>query len=274
MRRLPANARRLILALCCCAATVCSAELSESEMVALFDQGQELFREANDVAIKDPQQARELYSKAALRLERIVREGGVENGKLYYNIGNAYFRMNDLGRAILNYRRAQQYIPNDANLQQNLDYARKRRIDRIEPSQKSRAMRAVFFWHYDFSTRSRSSIFVGSFLLLWVAASVRLFVPRPFLKWIIGVSATLSLMFLASLLAERARHDSTRPGVVIIQEAVARKGDSETYEQSFKEPLHAGAEFILIEDRGDWKHVELADARRCGLPSKTVGMVR
>ncbi len=266
--------KAMALAAWCCCATLCSAELTESEIADLYGQGKELFREANDIAIKDPQQARELYAKAALRFERIAREGGVENGRLYYNIGNAHFRMNDIGRAILNYRKAQQYIPNDVNLQQNLDYARKRRIDRLEQTQKAKAMRAVFFWHYDFSAKTRSAIFTISFLLVWGAAAARLFLPRPFLKWIIGVSAVLSLMFLASLIAEMAQLSSQRPGVVTAKEAVARKGDSETYEQSFKEPLHAGTEFVLIEDRGDWKHVELADSRRCWLPSKAIGMVR
>ncbi len=266
--------KTLALAALCCIATPAPAELTESEIADLFSEGKGLFHEANEISIKNPQQARELYAKAALRFERIAREGGVENGRLYYNIGNAHFRMNDIGRAILNYRKAQQYIPNDANLQQNLDYARKRRIDRLEQTQKARAMRAVFFWHYDFSAKSRSAIFLISFLLVWGAAAARLFFPRPFLKWVIGVSAVLSLLFLASLIAELAQLNSLRPGVVIARETVARKGDSETYEQSFKEPLHAGAEFILIEDRGDWKHVELADSRRCWLPSKAVGMVR
>ena len=250
------------------------AELTETEISDLFSQGKELFREANEASATDPQAARENYQKAALRFERIVRDGGVRNGKLFYNIGNAYFRMNDFGRAILNYRKAEALIPNDPNLKQNLDYARKRRIDRVEQTQKTRAMRAVFFWHYDFSARSRSAIFLISFLLVWGAATARLFFPRPFLRWVIGVSAVLSLLFLASLIAELAQLNSQRPGVVVAREAVARKGDSETYEQSFKEPLHAGAEFILIEDRGDWKHVELADSRRCWLPSKAVGMVR
>ena len=116
------------------------AELGETEIADLFSQGKELFRQANEAAANDPAEARELYHKAALRFERITREGGIQNGKLHYNIGNAYFRMNDFGRAILSYRRAEQYIPNDPNLQQNLDYARKRRTDRIEEQQKTKVL--------------------------------------------------------------------------------------------------------------------------------------
>ena len=85
-----------------------------------------------------------------------MREGGIENGKLYYNLGNVYFRMNDIGRAILNYRRAESYIPNDPNLHQNLSYARSRRLDEIEERQKTKVLRTLFFWHYDLSGWTRS----------------------------------------------------------------------------------------------------------------------
>jgi len=250
------------------------AELSESEIADLFSQGKELFREANDLMHEDPVAARELYGKAALRFERIVREGAVRNGRLFYNIGNAYFRMNDIGRAILNYRRAEQFIPNDPNLQQNLDYARKRRMDRVEVSQKSRALRAVFFWHYDFSTKARSAVFMTFFLLAWASAAARLFWRRATLNWIMASAAGIAALFLASLVAESVARGRAVSGVVIAEEAVARKGDSDSYEPSFKEPLHAGTEFDVIEDRGDWLHVRLADSRLCWLPAKAAGLVK
>ena len=50
-------------------------------------------------------------------------DNGYVNGHLYYNLGNAYFRSGQLGRAILNYKRAQLLIPRDADLNFNLRYA-------------------------------------------------------------------------------------------------------------------------------------------------------
>jgi tetratricopeptide (TPR) repeat protein len=261
------------LALFLCSFTA-HAELSKTEIADLFSQGKELFRQANEIAASKPLEARDLYRKAALRFERITREGGVQNGKLHYNIGNAYFRINDFGRAILNYRRAEQFIPNDPNLQQNLESARKRRTDRIEEQQKTKVLKTVFFWHYDLSARTRSTIFTIAFLALWGCAAARLFFPRPFLKWIIGVSAVFSVIFLASILVELSNLKQHRPGVILAQEVVARKGDSDTYQPSFKEPLHAGTEFIMVEDRGDWLHLELIDSRRCWIPAKAAGLVR
>ena len=52
-----------------------------------------------------------------------------------------------------------------------------------------------------------------------------------------------------------------------------RKGDGEGFAKSFVEPLHAGTEFELVEQRGRWYHVELADGRRCWVPIDSAGIV-
>ena len=76
------------------------ASMSDSESRTVFSEANGLFREANEVAAWNPIAAEDLYRRAALRFERLVEEGGIRNGKLYYNLGNAYFRANDVGRAL------------------------------------------------------------------------------------------------------------------------------------------------------------------------------
>jgi tetratricopeptide (TPR) repeat protein len=249
------------------------ATLSEPEVSDLFSQGKELFREANEASGDDADAARELYQKAALRFERIAREGGIENGKLYYNIGNAYFRMKDIGRAILNYRRAELYTPNDSNLRQNLAYALQRRQDVIEIEAQKKALRTLFFWHYDISSRARAILFAATFAGAWVFATLLLFARRPSLKWLAAISAILAAALLASLIIE-AGTSGQRAGVIVAETAVARKGDSASYEPSFQDPLHAGTEFELLEDRGNWLNLALADGRQCWLPRADVELVR
>lgn len=250
------------------------AELDPLEVSGLFKEGSDLFEEANEVFAENPEKAEELYKGSALRFERVVREGGIENSKLYYNIGNAYFRAGDLGRAILNYRKAEQFDPNDRNVQQNLAFARSQRKDELKEEEKAKALRTLLFWHYDFSFGQRFLFFALFFVLLWATAAVRLFKPRPFMKWMIGFSALLSLVLGASLVLESMAIKGERPGVVIAEEVVARKGDSESYEASFQEPLHAGAEFVLVEERKDWVQARLPDGRTCWLPGRAVEMVR
>ena len=241
---------------------------SPADSAELFHQANALFRQANEQSATDPKAASETYAKAILRFEQIIREGGIENGKLYYNIGNAYFRTRDIGRAIANYRRAQDLIPHDANVAQNLEFARSRRADRIEVPARQKVAQSLFFWHYDLTARTKATLLTWFVLIGWGAAAGRLFYPRPSLVWIAGSGGVLAVLFLGSLMLDARAEATVREGVIIAPEVVARKGDSETYEPSFKEPLHAGTEFRIREQREGWTQAELGDGRTCWLPEK------
>ncbi|MCP4681147.1 MAG: hypothetical protein GY864_02295 [Desulfobacterales bacterium] len=245
----------------------------KSGIADLFTQANDMFRQADKLITSDPEAAKDLYLKSAMRFEKIVKHGGIHNGKLYYNIANAYFRINDIGRAILNYRRAMQYIPNNPNLRQNLEYARAMRLDKIDEAQKTKVFRTLFFWHYDLSVKIRIIIFTVFFLSLWTLASIRLFFKKPFLKWCMAFSLGLSLLFTVSLAVDAVSLQKISHGVIIDSEIIARKGNGETYEPAFKEPLHAGTEFTLIEDRGKWFHIKLPDSRTCWVPAISVELV-
>ena len=250
-----------------------AADLDKAACVRLFTEASDLFRRANEAASNDPARAAELYSQAIMRYERIVRDGRVRNGKLYYNIGNAYFRKRDLGRAILNYRLAERLIPNDPNLKQNLAAARRQRVDSIPEKQQTRVLKTVFFWHYDLPARIRTVLFVLLFAALWILAAVRLVLKRPVLTWAVVAAAVLSALLAGSLVVQdvhRARHVDA---VILDDEVVARKGDGQTYEPSFTHPLHQGTEVALLEERRDWRYVELADGRRCWLPANSLAII-
>ena len=259
-----------VLAIC---GSAQAASLDAARVAGLFTQANELFRQANERAAVSPDQSQELYRKSLMRFERITREGGIRNGRLYYNVGNAYFRLRDIGRAILNYRRAQHFIPNDAKLVQNLHFARSKRADQIEERQQARVLRTLFFWHYDLSGQTRTYAFALCFALLWILATIRLFARRFGPAWSLLLTGTITALCLVSLAIDARAQTSQQPGVVVSAEVVARKGDSETYEPSFRDPLHAGTEFRRLEDRSGWYHIELADGRACWIPAQSAEML-
>jgi len=247
--------------------------LSGDDLNALLGEANTLFRQANDLSLQDAAAARDLYRRAALRYERIVREGGIHNGRLFYDIGNAYFRAQDIGRAILYYRRAQLFIPGDSNVEQNLQYARSRRRDTFEEAQRTQVLKTLLFWHYDLSPRVRSVLFGVLFALFWIGAAVRLLRPSLVPRAGLIVTGVLAAVLLGSLLVESTTGGGRNEGVIVAQQVIARKGDGESYEPSFVEPLHAGAEFRLVRDRDDWLQIELRDGRRCWIPARVAGLV-
>ncbi|MDO9264083.1 MAG: tetratricopeptide repeat protein [Desulfosalsimonadaceae bacterium] len=246
----------------------------QTQIRKLFDEATGLFDRAGQLSGTDPDKARALFRQAALGYERLITQGGIENGRLYYNIGNSWFQAEDLGRAILNYRKAMQYIPNDPNLRQNLEYARNKRLDNIAEPQKTKVFQTLFFWHYDLSTPMKILVFGILFGILWTVAGVRRLLNRPVFGWPFLLALALTVMMGGSLIAEAVIVRQVRPGVILDPSVIARKGNSENYAPSFTEPLHAGTEFDLVEQRGPWYDIRLPDGRTCWVPEVSAGMIR
>ena len=90
--------------------------------------------------IDDPaamlRKANESYNQgdyvSAEELYRKILDAGLQNGKVYYNLGNALFRQGKTGEAIQNYLLARHFIPRSEDLEANLEYARRKAEDRIE----------------------------------------------------------------------------------------------------------------------------------------------
>ena len=257
-----------------CVVPCAKAGLSHGEAQSVLMEANGLFHQANQAALKDPEQAKVLYEKSARRFQRLIEAGGIQNGKLYYNLGNACYLAGDLGRAILNYRRAERYMPNNGNLRQNLAQARARVKDRIEAPQRTKVLKTLFFFHYDLAPRSRANLFTGCFAAFWLILGLRLFLRGSWLSWMAGGAAALSVCLGASLVADAYALSHEKAGVILAPEVVARKGDGENYQPSFEEPLHAGTEFSMREVRGGWCYVELRNGKTCWLPEDSLKLVR
>ena len=62
-------------------------------------------------------------------------------------------------------------------------------------------------------------------------------------------------------------------GVITAPEVVARQGDGPNYPESFKDPLHAGTEFDLLERRSGWYHIRLSDNSDGWIPDNSAGLI-
>jgi len=102
---------------------------------------------------------------------------------------------------------------------------------------------------------------------------VRFFASRPWTRWGTAICLLLFLLFLGSLLIDQYTRSTNRSGVIVASEVTARKGDGETYQPSFENPLHAGTDFKLVEERGKWLYIELQDGRRAWVPLKSAEFV-
>jgi len=247
--------------------------LPKEQVHSLFDQANQFFREANTTA-NDPDQAQKLYEKAILNYEKIISDGRIKNPKLYYNLGNAYFLKEDIGRAILNYRRAERLDKTDTNIQKNLAFARSRRIDTVDVKTEERIMETLFFWHYDFSIKIKFLVTCICFAIICISATVMLWRGKS-APWVATavICGLLTVSFLASVILESRSRANTICGVITDQQVVARQGDGPNYPESFKDPLHTGTEFDLLERRSGWFHIRLSDDSDGWIPDNAADLI-
>lgn len=240
----------------------------------LFAEANDAFRQANELRPSDPDQAAELYRRAALRYERLLGERGISNSKLYCNLANAYFQAGDIGQAILNYRKAERLDPGDPNVQRNLAFARTKRSDKLDPASGGQVVKTLLFWHFEWSKGTRVRLFVGAWVLMWAVLVLRRFGQRWAPREIAAGTAVAALLLAGSMAYQSLDEARSVAGVIVSPETVARQGDGPIYEPAFREPLHAGTEFSVLEERPGWCHVELPDGRVCWLDASHIAFVR
>lgn len=225
-----------------------------------FDRGTALFQNAPDDALVSFREARDHF--------QFVVDAGIRNAKLYYNLGNAHLRLGELGPAIADYRRAQRLpaggwgFTSDGQLEANLRFARSLRRDRIESGGTATLLRTLFAWHYNIPLRTRMTVALfcyGVFSMLMIA---RVLTSRFRLRYASGLTLVIWVALGTSVVLDWPRNDTPTEGVLIADDVIVRKGDGEGYDRQFKQPLHEGVEFVVLEIRGGWIHIKLPDENR------------
>lgn len=231
------------------------------------------YDDATAAARAEPARAVELYRRAAAGLTALA-DAGVCNAALEYNLGNVHFRLGDLGRAVLHYRRAQRLDPGSERVAANLRYARERVEPAIPAGGGSRLARQLLFWHYRTSAAARARAVIGLGLLGWALLTAWLRWPRRGL-WI-GGATVLVLGWAAGASVLYQLHDeAVRPGAVLVgTPQVLRLGRGEGSDPALKQPLGPGVELRITQQRGDWVEVELASGQTGWLPRAAVELVR
>lgn len=197
--------------------------------------------------------SQEEFREVAARLESL-RENGGECGDVLFNLGNAWFRAGEIGRAIASYREAERYLAGDPFLAANL--AEARRIAEVTPPEPALSDR-LLFWRSWLSYPAAAHCALALTLLAFVLCVLARWGVR---RVVVAsrLSVGLAALALAVFALEFRRHEWIRRGVVVADEVVARKGDAESYGPAFTAPLKEGQELRVLDSRGGWARVQLA----------------
>ena len=218
------------------------------------------FDAAQQIQSEQPDRAKRLFFSAAQRFTGVAQTG-IANGPLEYNIGNAYLQAGDVGRAILHYRRAERFNPNDPLLKDNLSLARSKRLTSIAPAARGEVLRSFLFWHYGTAVKQRALAATVLYVACWGLLVFGAWRPRTAL----AVSAVLCLVLAGaaagSVAATRWSEKHAPDGVVLAMDVPVYKGPGPSYRRQFEQPLQPGVEFRTRERRGAWWNIELPDGK-------------
>jgi tetratricopeptide (TPR) repeat protein len=197
------------------------------------------------------------FQEAADLYERLVRSGQ-KSGPLFYNLGNAHFRMGRLGPAIVNYERARWFMPRDPDLDFNLRLARERCLDALQDRQD--LLGNIFFWMEAFNLKEFFWSFAALNIAFWGILALRAFVRAEALFYVGIVLFAAWLLAGASLGLKAYGASRDDRAIVLADEVNVMAGPDEKETVLFK--LHAGAAVREERSEAGWSLIRLSDERR------------
>lgn len=198
------------------------------------------------------------FQEAAEIYEQVIARD-MENGHLYYNLGNAYFRMGKRAEAILNYVKAQNLLPRDEDVEANLEYAVRQTVDQLD-GRKPHALESVFFWVSDLNLSEHRVALFWINLAFWIAMAVWLRHPTPATRS--GRNLLLAFLMLALVSTGIRWHQETRQsiGVVLPQQINVHSGWNDTTKILFQ--LHQGTLVAISQEKENWYAIELPGEKK------------
>lgn len=209
------------------------------------------------------------YATAIANLEAIAKSG-TRNGALYYNLGNAHLKNNDLGRAILWYERSLTLLPNDPDLRFNYDYARSLTRDATEEDSAS-LTRIVFFWKYQLTPRTIIYLALGFNLLFWCLLLARRITGRRGFRYAATAVFIPALVFILTAAFNYYESTHRRHGIVLAEKVSIRSGLEKTSTELFV--LHAGAKITVVKQMKDHLQIRFTDDKIGWVEKTTVDLI-
>lgn len=202
------------------------------------------------------------YHRAIEILEKesaAQKKAGLESANLYYNLGNAYFRTDNIAKARLNYERAALLDPGDKDIQRNINFIKTRIEDKIPIADSfflSVWFTSVQNW---FSSNGWAKIGVISFLLFIACLALFFFSKKEILKKVSFYSGLILIIFIifANIFSynQKKRVEERNTAIILSGAAPVLSSPDTNSKELFV--LHAGTKVIITKEDRNWLEIEI-----------------
>ena len=210
--------------------------------------------------------------KEALDSWTDIYNTGYRSANLNYNIGNAYFKLNDVPSAILFYERAYLLKPADENINYNLQIARTLIVDRFEEIPELFFIRWYNFISLFLSTNIWAEVSVISFVLFLLLLSLYIYSAKHRHKVIGFMLAMFFLILSLSSFAFTSQNKSLvyNSHKAIISNPLVNGKSSPDNSGTDLFVLHEGTKVTIEDEVGEWYEIRLSDGNKGWVPLNSI----
>ena len=215
------------------------------------------------------------FASAIHLYENILANQG-ESADIYYNLGNSYYKMDHLAKAIVNYEKALVLNPGNGDIRFNLELAQSKTVDKVTP------MSEVFLitWFKSLtntmSEKGWAKMGIVTFILMLLCLALYFFGKKIVLKKIGFIAAICLLLvcILANVFAssQKSKAQSHSTAIIMAPSVTVKSTPNEGGTDLFI--LHEGRK-VNIKDNTmrEWKEIQLEDGNAGWVPASVIEII-
>jgi tetratricopeptide (TPR) repeat protein len=236
----------------------------------VFSQNDQLFDEANAL-YNDGK-----YAEAIDKYEAIL-DSGQHSAELYFNLGNANYKLNNIAPSIYYYEKALLLNPEDKDIKNNLvGYAQNMTIDAIDTVPQVGFARIINNVVNTFKKDTWAIMAIAGvmvFVILFLLYHFSYATTRKRIAFIVSVFSFFFACFSVSMAFQKDQLEKNdNPAVVFAQESRVMAEANRTSEEVFR--LHEGTKVQVIESYEGWNKIKLSDNSTGWIPSKDIKLIK
>ncbi len=213
----------------------------------------------------------ELYTNAIDDYLQII-DKGFESADLYFNLGNAYFKSENIPSAILYFEKAKKLRPNDEDINFNLNVANTMIVDKIEP------VPVLFFWNWWrsvynlFNADTWARISVYGFILFFVLLAFYLLSKQIIIRktaFYSGLVVLFITLFTISIAYQKYKILKYQKEAIVFTPTITVKSSPNQNSVDLF-VIHEGSKVKIVEQVGGWYEIKIANGSVGWLPASSL----
>jgi hypothetical protein len=211
------------------------------------------------------------YDSAVALYSQVVN-ANFESKNLYYNLGNAHFKNNDLAAAIYYYERAKKLAPNDADIAFNLSMANSQIVDKLEERPVPILSQAYMGVSSLFTANQWAWLSLLFFVLLVAGVSIFLLTPAQAIKRLsfFGAASFLMCFVITFIVAAVVKNGvASRTNAIVFGSTINVKAEPKISAADLF-VIHEGTKVKVLDNSADWSRIALPDGNEGWVPNEEI----